>query len=469
MNKEVNGNSKRRNFVRKLVSLGAAAGLAGVLTGRYDGKPILPRVLGADGDTVTVSGSFTGTGTTQISSSQTMAGGVIFGKNTSSSSQGVVGTTENIAAPAAAKVGVQGVASTGIGLRGDSTNGKGVLGIVEGAGVPGGVNGVTGAALGSSGWAVFGNATVGQAVLGLSGGSGQGVIGVTEGGAVPGAAAIGVMGKATTGSGVEGRSDSGIGILARANLSTAIPLVAIGAGSQTSNLQEWRKVSLEALSVVDAAGALTVGVIAPPGDAITGLANAGGIKAAVRGENSSSASSAYGVLGRVGGAPLPPSGEAAAAVRGVCPLSSTGQGVVGSGGNGLVGFGLFAGVHGQGASASAVGVRGVSAAVAGVPSGSTIAIQSAGDLLPDTDNTRNCGVNGARWALVRATIVTMGDLVFENGYRMTEHDGDGLAFLNPLGDRLAVLDGQGNFYVKGEIRNLKELHANSMRNTAVPT
>ncbi len=48
-------------------------------------------------------------------------------------------------------------------------------------------------------------------------------------------------------------------------------------------------------------------------------------------------------------------------------------------------------------------------------------------------------------------MVTSGDLVFENGGRVTEDETAGLAFKNPDGDKIAVLDWNGNFHIKGKI------------------
>jgi hypothetical protein len=86
----------------------------------------------------------------------------------------------------------------------------------------------------------------------------------------------------------------------------------------------------------------------------------------------------------------------------------------------------------------------------GLPSGSTIAIESKGDLLPELDNVRNCGNASKRWKLVRAVTITPGDLVFENSYRVTEDETDGLAFKNDAGEKIAVLDREGNFHIKGK-------------------
>jgi hypothetical protein len=83
-------------------------------------------------------------------------------------------------------------------------------------------------------------------------------------------------------------------------------------------------------------------------------------------------------------------------------------------------------------------------------------ITGAGDIIPPSDISGNIGTASNRWALVRAKTITSGDLVFENGMRATE-DGAGLAFKNDAGEKIAVLDREGNFYVKGEVRNLKDL------------
>lgn len=69
-----------------------------------------------------------------------------------------------------------------------------------------------------------------------------------------------------------------------------------------------------------------------------------------------------------------------------------------------------------------------------------------GDAVPGMD----LGIVGARWASVRAANVYSGDLGFENGFRVTE-EGDGLAFFNPLNQKVAVLDGSGNLRLKGTV------------------
>jgi hypothetical protein len=65
-------------------------------------------------------------------------------------------------------------------------------------------------------------------------------------------------------------------------------------------------------------------------------------------------------------------------------------------------------------------------------------------------------LSSQRWGLVRAVTITPGDLVFENGVRATE-DGGGLAFLNRRGQKIAFLDEEGNFRIKGEFIKDKAL------------
>jgi len=78
-------------------------------------------------------------------------------------------------------------------------------------------------------------------------------------------------------------------------------------------------------------------------------------------------------------------------------------------------------------------------------------ITAAGELLPGTDNTGSVGKEGQKWSLVRATTISPGDLAFENNFRVTEDERVGLAFKNDAGEKIAVLDRKGNFYVKGKV------------------
>lgn len=78
------------------------------------------------------------------------------------------------------------------------------------------------------------------------------------------------------------------------------------------------------------------------------------------------------------------------------------------------------------------------------------ALQCEGHAMPVKDNLYNLGNNRRRWKLIRGVTITPGDLVFENGVRTTEEN-DGLAFFNPKGAKIALLDSRGNFHIKGKV------------------
>ncbi len=79
-----------------------------------------------------------------------------------------------------------------------------------------------------------------------------------------------------------------------------------------------------------------------------------------------------------------------------------------------------------------------------------ITIDKDGNLLPERRDVLNCGDALHKWNLVRAITITSGDFVYENGVRTTE-EGDGIAFYNPQGTKIAALDSQGNLHIKGKI------------------
>lgn len=68
---------------------------------------------------------------------------------------------------------------------------------------------------------------------------------------------------------------------------------------------------------------------------------------------------------------------------------------------------------------------------------------TSGGLIPDGDNIGSVGTAANRWSLVRAVTITPGDLVFENGWRITEAEKlglpPGLAFVRPDGSIAHVL------------------------------
>jgi hypothetical protein len=114
------------------------------------------------------------------------------------------------------------------------------------------------------------------------------------------------------------------------------------------------------------------------------------------------------------------------------------------------------------------------------------------NLLPSADRAWDLGSPTKRWSTLYCNILRIGscnreyihpseqqcvyassiawencpryyqsDLVFENGFRITEAEklglGSGLAFLNPKGKVLMLLDGEGNIHVAGKLKeNLRE-------------
>jgi len=52
---------------------------------------------------------------------------------------------------------------------------------------------------------------------------------------------------------------------------------------------------------------------------------------------------------------------------------------------------------------------------------------------------------------VKATGFITGDMKFANNYTVTEDEKEGLAFKNDAGEKIAVLDREGNFHIKGDL------------------
>lgn len=74
-----------------------------------------------------------------------------------------------------------------------------------------------------------------------------------------------------------------------------------------------------------------------------------------------------------------------------------------------------------------------------------------GNIIPPSDGAGSIGTASRCWGLIRGVIVKSGDLAFENNFRVTEDEKAGLAFLNPKGEKIAVLDAEGNLHVGGNI------------------
>jgi hypothetical protein len=78
----------------------------------------------------------------------------------------------------------------------------------------------------------------------------------------------------------------------------------------------------------------------------------------------------------------------------------------------------------------------------------------AGNFVPKIDNTYNLGSATARWANIYAVNVYAGDVVFQNGWKITEYDEDGklmdgLRILNKNGEEIFKITEDG-LYFKGK-------------------
>ncbi|MGA3405372.1 MAG: hypothetical protein ABSD49_06565 [Candidatus Bathyarchaeia archaeon] len=128
-------------------------------------------------------------------------------------------------------------------------------------------------------------------------------------------------------------------------------------------------------------------------------------------------------------------------VFGESSASDRGYGVFG---NASAQSGINFGVFGTSGSSEGVGVYAANSAKGGD------ALRCEGHAMPEYDNRYNLGESKRRWKLIRGVTITPGDLVFENGVKTSEEN-DGLAFFNPKGTKIALLDSQGNFHIKGKI------------------
>lgn len=79
-------------------------------------------------------------------------------------------------------------------------------------------------------------------------------------------------------------------------------------------------------------------------------------------------------------------------------------------------------------------------------------IVTQGDIIPSVDNTHSVGLGATRFTLVRAVTITPGDIVFDNGWAITEGSKlgmpEGLAFLDETGELVAFV-GRSGFRHKG--------------------
>jgi len=221
----------------------------------------------------------------------------------------------------------------------------------------------------------------------------------------------GLTGHSESGRGVQGESTSGIAVFGWAGSTGAIPIVAKGWSGQTANLQEWQNSAGTALSVIDAAGKLGIGIAAPARQV-----HLQGNNAVFRMDRDAN-SSAF-ILVRTA-----------------------------AGDFNTVWKTFYVGVDASGVNNGSFFIGDVGTAVSG-PSTKRLYIDNSGRVGIGTEApTEKLHVVGK----VRATqgFIT-GDIVFANGYTLTEDEKSGLLFLNQKGEKIAKLDEQGNLHIKGE-------------------
>ena len=284
------------------------------------------------------------------------------------------------------------------GMQSSTTDSKGTLYVVNtgstnaihGASTNG--NGVYGYCNKVSGFGVYGANNSGKAVYGLSQVS-TGVYGESVGG-------NGVEGRATATSGattgVRGQSDSssGIGVIGLAGNVGAKPIVAKGASGQTANLQEWQNNLGTALSVVDAAGKLGVGIAAPARQV-----HLQGNNAVFRMDRDAN-SSAF-ILVRTA-----------------------------AGDFNTIWKTFYVGVDASGVNNGEFFIGDVGTNVSG-PSAKRLWIDNSGG--------------------VHIPNLITGDIALANDFLVTEDEKHGIAFKNDAGEKIAALDRQGNIHIKGRI------------------
>jgi hypothetical protein len=322
----------------------------------------------------------------------------------SGSAYGVIGQTDSYGGS-----GVYGFAGAGSGGNygvyglSSSYQGTGVHGYANAAG--GGTYGIYGWAQSYQGTGVYGLASAGSGTTyGVSGYSsspdGKGVYGATAGSGTN----YGVYGYST--------SPNGVSILGRAGDKGTVPIVAQGVPGQTGSLQEWR-IGPTPLALVDASGNLGLGTTAPARSV-----HLQGSNACFRMDRNAN-SSAF-ILVRT---------------------SNTDFNTIWKT--------FYVGVDASSADNGSFFIGDVHTNVKGA-SDKRLIIDNAGNIVPPTTSPGSIGTSSLKWPDIWCTTLHQGDLMYENGVRTTE-DGDGIAFYNPQGEKIAVLDREGNFYVKGRV------------------
>ena len=390
--------SDRRSFFSRIAKLGIAGGIGALLLGRLGDKTFVPPVHAAN---IEIDAYNTGSGTTQLASSPAGTSAfLVKNGNTATFSSAIFGKAD--AAGSNPLTGIYGEltqATSGVGVHGKAlaTSGDtiGVLGesnSTYGTGVKG--------AGGSRG--VYGTA---------SGVDSAGVQGFTSGGRGAGwTPPCGVLGSAS--------KSGAVGVLGEAaSLSgSVIPMVARGAQpSQSADLQQWQvwqvlPTRIETVAVINKDGWMGIG-------------------------NSSPARQLH-VQGNQAVSRMDRDVDSAAFI-----FVRTAPGDFGT-----VWKSFMFGADASGVNNGRFVIGDLGTAVGGV-STKRLVIDNTGRVGIGTETpTEKLHVAGN----VKASGFITGDIEFANGVKATE-EGDGLAFVNQQGKKIAVLDSEGNLQVKGKI------------------
>ena len=270
-------NLGRRRFVRKLLVIGGAAGIAGILANKVPSNAPVERVFAASGGDMIIDGNNTGSSGTVLTTPASWTGPSFETNNQSTSASGAA-IFGQIASPDG--FGVMGIntatsgLSTGVWGQAAGNEANAVYGESTSVANSGSAIGVYGTHHAANGAAVWGDdfadspnsfGTVGTTPSTMGGTGVAGFAYATSG------ANAGVFGSTTApqGAGTQGNAfaDGAWALLGRSQSPGAVPLVAQGntSGGQTANLQEWwlNEISSSPLNVVNSSGSLGIGTSNP--------------------------------------------------------------------------------------------------------------------------------------------------------------------------------------------------------------
>ena len=348
----------------------------------------------------------------------------IFGRSDASLGRGVYGYSGHTSGDAEGVYG-RAYSPNGQGVQGDNYATTGIAHGVRGWSASTSARAVEGEAVANSGetYGVWGesNSTSGIGVRGLAtalDGWAEGVCGRSNS-----FSGTGVHGYATSTTGpawgVWGRSDStsGIGIMGQAGSAGATPIVAQGTTGQSADLQQWQNSAGAALARISKDGRLGIGTA--PSFALHIVSGTTGPLTAASAPGAGPRPNSF-ICENL----TPGNFKSQFTFR----ASAANKWSFGNDMNGNGGQNFFIWDE--------------------VAAATRLFIDSAGKVgLGTMSPTEKLHVVGN----VKAASFITGDVVFANGYRLTEDEQSGLLFLNQKGERIARLDEQGNLRIKGKV------------------